>query len=301
MIDVSQKKEKIISFLNRNGPSLPVRVAKEIDLSPVFASAILSELLQTKEVTLSSMKIGSSPLYLIPGKEDQLERYIDHLKGVEKEVLIKLRTNKTLVDQEQEPATRIALRNLKDFAKPSKEGEKIIWRYAFQKEESPSNPQKETVKENTEIKETKKEQKAIETPKVKKNQQDEKTSKKESKEIEQIPEKKASDESDFEEDVAKYLKKKGILLAERIQSDKKEFIAKIVVPSNLKDLTMLLIAKNKRTITKDEINSAIQRSEYEKMPCLFLARKEPAKNAKVYAEDKKDLLFFEELPSNEQA
>ena len=40
MIDIQEKKNKIISFLKTTGPSLPVRIAKAIERDPVFASAI---------------------------------------------------------------------------------------------------------------------------------------------------------------------------------------------------------------------------------------------------------------------
>jgi len=49
MIDVQEKKNKIISFLKVSGPSLPVRIAKVIEMDPVFASAISSELLNSKQ------------------------------------------------------------------------------------------------------------------------------------------------------------------------------------------------------------------------------------------------------------
>ena len=68
MIDINEVKEKIISFLKSSGPSLPVRISKTIDMDPVFASAILSELLNTKQVKMSHLKEGSSSLYFLPGQ-----------------------------------------------------------------------------------------------------------------------------------------------------------------------------------------------------------------------------------------
>ena len=72
MIDVKEKKEKILSFIEKNGPSLPVQIAREIKMDPVFASAILSELLNSKRLKLSNLRVGSSALYLIPGQEEKL-------------------------------------------------------------------------------------------------------------------------------------------------------------------------------------------------------------------------------------
>ncbi len=42
-------KEKILSVLKKRGPSLPVHVAGETELSMLFASAFLSELLSEKK------------------------------------------------------------------------------------------------------------------------------------------------------------------------------------------------------------------------------------------------------------
>jgi len=40
--DTSEIKEKIILILRKNGPSLPVHIAKEIETSILFTSAFLS-------------------------------------------------------------------------------------------------------------------------------------------------------------------------------------------------------------------------------------------------------------------
>jgi hypothetical protein len=135
MINVQEKKNKITSFLKESGPSLPVRIAKAIDMDPVFASAILSELLSTKTIKTSNMKIGASPLYLLPGQEQRLEEKTDNLKLIEKETQEKLKKEKIIFDEQEEPATRVALRNIKDFATPFKFKNKITWKYAFAPQE----------------------------------------------------------------------------------------------------------------------------------------------------------------------
>jgi len=136
MIDIPEKKRKILEFLETSGPSLPVQIARTIKMDPVFASAILSELLSSKQIKTSHMRIGASPLYLIPGQENKLENKTEHLKTIEKETQEYLKSQKILYDDKEEPATRVALRNIKDFAIPFKLKEKILWKYAF-------TPQKE--------------------------------------------------------------------------------------------------------------------------------------------------------------
>ena len=132
--DTTPIKEKIISFLKTNGPSLPVPIAREAGQSPLFASAFLSELLSEKKLKISNMKVGTSPIYFIPGQEPQLEKYSQHLNSKQKEAFDLLKQKKFLRDSEQHPAIRVALRSLHDFAFHFKHNEEIIWRYLTSKE-----------------------------------------------------------------------------------------------------------------------------------------------------------------------
>jgi len=99
MIDVQEKKNKIISFLKISGPSLPVKIAKIIEMDPVFASAILSELLDTNQIKTSHLKIGASPLYFIPGQEQKLEDHTENLKSLESEGLKGMIIGKALYER----------------------------------------------------------------------------------------------------------------------------------------------------------------------------------------------------------
>jgi len=127
--DTTQIKEKIISFLRIRGPSLPVHIAKETQMSMLFASAFLSELLSEKKIKLSHMRVGSSPLYLISGQENRLENFSNFLNSKEKESFALLKEKKFLKDSEQEPAIRVALRSIRDFAIPFKYQDEIYWRF----------------------------------------------------------------------------------------------------------------------------------------------------------------------------
>jgi len=283
MIDIQQKKNKIISFIETNGPSLPVRIAKAIEMDPVFAAAILSELLGTKQIKMSHMKIGASSLYLLQGQEQKLEEQTENLKSIEKEAYLKLRERKVLKDENEEPAIRVALRNIKDFAIPLKLQEKIVWRYAFAPDED--------------IEE-------ILTPKTEKSKPQEKKTPSipmgaPSDEIENIftPQKNKDTLNNFEKfireepkpeflnEIKKFLERENIKFLEEIQSEKKEVVAKVSIDSKLGDINFLLVAKNKRTISKGEITAAIQRAIYNKMPCLLIIRKEPSKNIKKLIEE----------------
>jgi len=133
-VNALEIKEKMISILNQKGPSLPVHIAKETDLSILFASAFLSELIADKRLKVSSMKVGNSPLYLIPGHESMLENFSDYLKGKEKEAFNLIKEKKFLKDSEMEPAIRVAIREIKDFAIQFKMEGEIYWRYLTENE-----------------------------------------------------------------------------------------------------------------------------------------------------------------------
>ena len=280
MIDVKEKKRKIISFLETGGPSLPVRIAKAIEMEPVFASAILSELLSSKEIKVSNLKIGASPLYLIPGQEEKLENHVENLKHIEKETFLRLKKGEIISDENEEPATRVALRNIKDFAIPFKSEEKIMWKYSF-------TPEEEIKEESTLEEETKEEiiPKEESVPKAWEMEIKKEEIKKEIKGIESIFTAEPEEESDFLKEIKTFLESENIEFLEEIQADNKEISAKTNIKTSLGNINFLLIAKNKKTITEDEVNSSIKRATYGKMPCLLILRREPSRKIQKMIED----------------
>ena len=285
MIDISEKKSKIISFIEANGPSLPVRIAKEIGMDPVFASAILSELLNTNQIKISHIKIGASPLYLLPGQEQKLEEFTEHLKPIEKEAYLKLKEKQVLAHEDEEPAIRVALQNIKDFAMPFKFQEKIMWKYVFTPDEEIENiltPKK---------KEPRQEEKRIEkiTPHITVSPKQDIFSNKNTPEDTKEPQ---EHKPEFLNEIKKFLKKKDIEFLEEIQSEKKEVVAKVSIKSKLGNINFLLIAKNKQSTSKEEISAAVQRAIYNKMPCLLVMRKKPSKNLQKTIEEN-HLIKFE--------
>jgi len=127
--DHLQTKEKIISFIEMRGPSLPVHIGKEINTSILFTSAFLSELISEKRLKISNLKVGNSSLYFIAGQEPHLEEFSQHLKSKEKDAFELLKQKRILRDSEQHPAIRVALQAIKDFAIPFKKDNQIYWKY----------------------------------------------------------------------------------------------------------------------------------------------------------------------------
>jgi|TARA_B100001971_G_scaffold214815_1_gene254548 hypothetical protein len=110
--------EKILTIIKEKGPILPVKVSKEINDNILMTSARLSELLTAKQIKISNLKVGGSPLYYFSGQENKLQNFVDNLNGTEKKAYELLGQNKILRDFGQEPAIRVALRQIKDFAVP---------------------------------------------------------------------------------------------------------------------------------------------------------------------------------------
>lgn len=127
--NAAETRDKILWILKKKGPCLPVHIANETGLSMLFSSAFLSELLSSKDIRISAMRIGSSPLYFLNEHEYMLERFANHLKSKEKDAFIILREKKFLRDSEQAPAIRVALREIRDFAVPFRKNNEIFWRY----------------------------------------------------------------------------------------------------------------------------------------------------------------------------
>jgi hypothetical protein len=145
--DAAQIKEKILSILKFKGPLLPVNIANEMDMTMLFASAFLSELFSDKKIKMSYMKVGSSPLYFLSGQEPQLERYSNYLKSKEKDAFILIKEKRILKDSEQEPAIRVALRSIRDFAIPLRKNNETYWRY-FTVPESEFKEEQKSIEEH---------------------------------------------------------------------------------------------------------------------------------------------------------
>jgi hypothetical protein len=129
MINQNDTKAKILSILRMKGPSLPVQIGRESGISMLFAGAFLSELASEDSLVISKMKVGGSPLYYLKGQEPMLDNFYKYLPEKEREAFLMLKQKKVLEDKKQQPAIRVALRSIKDFAFPFKKDEEIFWRF----------------------------------------------------------------------------------------------------------------------------------------------------------------------------
>ncbi|MDA1197316.1 MAG: hypothetical protein O2779_05130 [Nanoarchaeota archaeon] len=125
--------ESILQLISSRGPQVPMQVAQAIGTDSIIASAHLSDLSSRGKVKISKIKVGSSPLYYLPGQEGRLREFVNNLHHREKKAYDLLSERKIIRDIEQEPAIRVALRNIKDFAVPLEvergEIKEVFWKW----------------------------------------------------------------------------------------------------------------------------------------------------------------------------
>jgi len=111
-------RDKVLSFVRSQGPVLPVHIAKEVRTEILMAGAMLSEMVSKGSLRVSTLKVGGSPLYYIPGQEPMLQKFVGNLNEKDRRAVEMLQQHKVLKDNELDALTRVCLRNVKDFAIP---------------------------------------------------------------------------------------------------------------------------------------------------------------------------------------
>ena len=289
--DHLQTKEKIISFIEMRGPSLPVHIGKEINTSILFTSAFLSELISEKRLKISNLKVGNSSLYFIAGQEPRLEEFSQHLKSKEKDAFELLKQKRILRDSEQHPAIRVALQAIKDFAIPFKKDNQIYWKYLTVSDQELINKIKEMpatneIKKQIEIdkKESmiKYEQKTskVEIPLQVKTKNENRPS------VVGLKKKISVKKGDkFFNRVKEFLLKSSIEILDVEDASKDNLILKIKINNGEK----LLVAYNKKKIDENDIIKAHKKSLELDLEYIILSLGEPSKKMNEFIEAIKKL------------
>lgn len=284
--DLSEIKNKIISFLEENGPSLPAQIARHIGTDMIFASAFLSELCSEKRIETTNMRVGSSPIYFLESQKEMLEKYASqYLKSKEKEAFERIKERGILKEEDQEPAIRVALKEIKDFAIPLKKEGEIYWKYFLEKETVEEEKKEESNKEEK-IKEEGEETKKEIPPKKElkeKIQKTKKTSKKKTNSSKR-------DEKFFNL-VKEFLKSKEKEIEDIINFNKNELILKIKEGSQEK----IIVAFNKRRITEEDISKVYKKISDFNLEYDLLSMGEPAKKTESLIEALKKLKNIEKI------
>jgi len=289
-----ETRNKILSLLRIKGPSLPVQIARETAISPLFAGAFLSELAKDDAIKISKMKVGGSPLYYLKGQEDKLDNFYKYLPDRERDAFLMLKENKILEDKKQEPAIRVALRSIKDFAFPFLKDQEVLWRFHTVTEQEvrqmlepkkitpPKLPVKQEVKQvfKQEIKQT--------TPKPEKNKEkqlDIGLKQKKSKPAEKFsnplvikekPEKKPY--SEFVTRVIEKINNKYNFIEEKYYKPK-DYSCIVQIKSELGPINFLVFAKDKKKISETDLKNMLSEAQKIPLPALILYKGELSKKA----------------------
>jgi hypothetical protein len=265
--------EKVLAIVREKGPVLPVQIAREINDNILMTSARLSELLSSKKIKISHLKVGGSPLYYSEGQESKLQDFTDNLNGMEKKAYDLLSQNKVLRDSSQEPAIRVALREIKDFAVPLQVNyenkTEIFWKWYLtdSKEAEPLIKNTLSKKEAVLEKLPEKPKEEIKAPiELKKDA---------------TKPRKAADKGAFLKEVHGFLDKTKINILETHEIKKNtetDFIVEL--QTQLGNVRYFCKAKNKKKINSGDLSSALLNAQSKGLPLLFLTKGKISKKTK---------------------
>ena len=272
-------REKIVDIVKSKGPVLPVQISKEIGTNILMASAHLAELTASKRLKISNVKVGGSPLYYLAGQEAMLQKFAGNFNDKEKKAFDLLSQSRILMDSEQEPVIRVALREIKDFAMPLNvtynNRTEIFWKWYLETDEEAEKLIK------TKLGIEKPEEKKIEPIK----QLKEKPISKEVKEVQQqkpkeptekAPEKrgrKPKEKEDlFLKDLMKFFEKNKInVVSSEIIKRNSEIDFVVEIPSVVGNLQYYCKAKSKKRINDSDLSTAYVKGQLKKLPVLVLS------------------------------
>ena len=274
-------RDRALEYVQSDGPLLPVQVSKHIGSDLMLAGAILSELSSRKLILLTHANVGGSPLYYVKGQESKLSsRLYNSLKSKEKEVFTLLDKEKVLKDEDLEPAHRVAISNLKDFAVKldviQDNKSETFWKYSLIEDSEAKNLIENLLKNDVvqEIPVEVPKEIHVELPKPEIKQQVTTQIEKPIKPIKQ------KQKDNFYGIIREYLSKNKInVLEETIIKKQSEFEFIVNIPSSVGNLKYFIKAKNKASINDVDISLAYSESHQKKLPCLFITKGKLTKKA----------------------
>ena len=104
--------------------------------------------------------------------------------------------------------------------------------------------------------------------------------------------------TDFVLKIFDFLKEQKIDIVEEREIKKKELSVVVKVDSSLGKINFLCIAKDKKTVTPDDLRIVLQKSQMVRMPALILYVQEPNKKTLEYAEKWASLLKLMKIDNN---
>jgi len=302
-------RDKILEVINARGPVLPVQISKEIGSNILIASAHLAELSANNRLKVSSIKVGSSPLYYVPGQEEQLQKYTENLNDKEKKAFDLLGQNKILRDSEQEPVMRVALREIKDFAVPLSvnfdNNKEIFWKWHLTGDEeaetlikSKLNAVERPVEKKVEapVKETvEKEVKEQHEEKLKEEIKETTEIKKEAPAEEEKPKQKGKEDKFLKSLMGFFEKNKINVVNTEVIKKNSEIDFIVEVSSVVGNVKYYCKAKNKKRISDSDLSNAYVKGQFQKLPVIVLSPGELSAKAQEMMDKELNNLAFKKV------
>ncbi|MEA3378965.1 MAG: hypothetical protein U9Q69_05015 [Nanoarchaeota archaeon] len=279
-------KQKIIKFIQENGPILPVQISRQFNGNTIFAGAFLSELVYNKKIKITRARIGNSPMYYISGQEEKLEALREHLPQRPKMAYDSLKQKKIMRDGVCEPWERVALREIEDFAVPLNVNlggnSEIFWKWHLVPNEDAKKIILQMVGKKEEPKKVPKKEKPLE------------------KKQEKLKEKKIlkadKPKGEFYEQLLEYFSNNKInVLTQEVKKKNKEIHFVSEIPSSIGSLKYYIVARNKKKLNEADLALAYHEAMNSKLPVIVLASGTITKKAEKYIDEKLSGLVFKKM------
>ncbi|MBN1502672.1 hypothetical protein JW930_03945 [Candidatus Woesearchaeota archaeon] len=279
-------KDKVLEIVKNNGPVIPRDIMKRLGTDTFIIGAVLSQLKDSNAIKVSHTKIGGSPFYYAPGQEQKLQQLYEHLHDKEKKAYDILKKSNILQDSKQSPVIRVALRNIKDFAKLLEVNlggrRELFWKwYLLPNIEAESLIRQQIIKYLPEREEIREEVPVKQKPIVKQQEAKSDIQRTDKKPVEKREvSKKAEPEDDFLKHVKTYFNNKEIEIVEERQIKKnREFDFVIKLPTAAGKHTYYCKAKKKKKYNEGDLSTAYVSGETKKLSVLFIATGKLTKRA----------------------
>lgn len=256
--------ERIIALLRQRGPSVPSQLGRELGIDSLITGAQLAELVKQGVVKISHARIGSSPVYYLPGQEAHLEILLPYLNDKDRKSAILLKEKGILMDEKLDPLTKVSFQRLKDFAQRlevSFKGKKVVfWKWYMLPLEKAKAVIKELILDKaSRIKGRIKEQT-------------------------NILEKKQGSEPQPCSTFKNFLLEKGINIVEFLSQRKNDAELIVDIPSALGNLRYFCKYKKKKLLNEKDIAEVLLQSKMKGFPALLIFDGRLSKKAKEAAE-----------------
>src|SRR3989338_3150083 len=280
-MQINEAHSKILAVIQRRGPCLPIHFAKELNLSTLFISAFLSELVDDKKIKISSLKVGGSPVYFLAGQESKVEDFYNYMHPKEAEAFLLLKERKIIKDREQEPAIRVALRLIKDFSFGFMVDNELYWRFHDTIEDDARNKVL-SWKFKPEVKEVIQGKKPVAKKLKENNFETIKTFENPLVIPEKIKEIKVRPKSSFVIKATEYIEKIGLKIIEEKEYKNKELLCITEIKSQLGSIHFYTLAKDKKSISESDFIALLSNAQKIPLPAFLLYTGSISKKASEY-------------------